>query len=262
MNLIDDKDQKDEKSTGSPSGDLGRLTLTGFGWMSVATVFIALSLLQIAMAGSWFRRAPREQVQGPAVDPAAVLGEDAILPLNAEWQVVDFQKKSRPGRSIWGENSLTWTLQRGKLKVAMSLDYLFFDWHELSNCYSSSGWTRSKRKVMNPEEAVESWHTVTAEFYRPGSGERGLLFFDLFTRGGLYQAPPREKVGWLLSQRFDFRSLALFDATPARDRSEDAFQVQAFVVSEWYLSPEENALVEEAYQHFREQVYKRLTTSA
>jgi exosortase len=215
-----------------------------------------LVLLQGMALIPWSSSAQAKEVTTVALEPARLLSRDAITPLSKEWQIVDFEEKSRSSRSVWGENSLVWDYARGDLRMKLAVDYYFLRWHELTICYRASGWQLDERVVL-PRNA-DLWSTVRATCQRPASREQGLIFFDLFHTSG----EPLEPVEHLLAadwkERFAPRNLALFKGAFSPKEQHDVIQVQAFLVTEEPLSAEEMASVQAEYEHFRGQVHANL----
>lgn len=115
----------------------------------------------------------------PPVKQTALGLKAEDLPANlAGWEQVDFEEQHRDGSSVFGEHSRLWTYRNGPYVVRLSLDFVFPEWHELTACYSGTGWTVDSRS-RSDEEATRTMASLT----KP-NGEQAFLMFDLFDSEG------------------------------------------------------------------------------
>ncbi len=228
-----------------------------FRWSFGAVLAVLLVLQGMVFLPS--RSAAESKVVMADMDPASVIDQHSVTPSNPDWQVVDFERKSRSSRSVWGENSLVWTLRNGEgLQMTMSIDYFFRKWHELTVCYRSSGWQLDGRAVMSAEPApLGEWQTVQATCHRPASHERGLVLFDLFRASGEPLTPVQNVLAADWKERFSLRNLAVFK-NAVRQGALEVLQVQAFIVTDEVLRDETFEAVRTEYVHFRDQLYQIL----
>lgn len=207
------------------------------------------------------RSAAQAKVTIAGLDPAALLGHDSVAPSSEDWKVVDFETQTRSSRSVWGENSLVWTLQSSDgLQVTLSVDYYFRKWHELTIYYRSSGWQLGDRMVLARDiSGQQPWQTVLGRCRRPASHEQGLIFFDLFRVSGEMLAPVEHILAADWKERFSLRNLQIFENAVSQGTLE-VIQIQAFVVSDEKLTGENLERVNTEYRYFREQIYRRLVS--
>lgn len=203
-------------------------------------------------------RAENAPVNRAAVEPSEMFAMETIQPKNPKWKVVDFDQKARNSRSVWGENSLVWTYGDGEIRATFSLDYFFRKWHELTVCYRSSGWQLDERVILSDEDEGGKWATVRARCSRPASREQGLFFFDLFRTSGAVLDPVESVMAADWKERFSLRNMNLFKGAFVDTRALDVCQVQVFVVSDVKLTGARLKDIHEEYEHFRDQIYKRL----
>lgn len=236
-----------------PDGGSGRWG-RGMGWC-VCAILSVLVLLQLSVFLP--SRVTAAGIRTAALEPQLLLNQGALVPELSSWRVVDYEVKSRSVRSVWGENSLVWTLEKDGLRVLMSVDFYFRKWHELTVCYRASGWQLDERKVQSGANEGD-WTTVEGRCHRQASRERGRLWFDQFRVTGEVLEP----VGSLLAadwkERFSPRNLAVFKKGFSDGAYHDVIQVQAFVVSGEVLS---EGLIDEIraeYEGFRGMVYEVL----
>lgn len=233
-----------------------------FRW-SAGTLLAVLFLLQgsVFLPSRSHAEAVSTAVNMPAgIDPADVLGIDSLSTLGDSWHIVDFEKNVRSTRSMWGENSLVWTLEEvgGQgLRVQLSLDYYFRKWHELTVCYRASGWQLDERMILPSVTGERAWRTVRAQCHRPASHERGLMYFDLFRSSGEPLQPVEHLLAADWKERFSVRNMAVFKGAFPEGALE-VLQVQAFVVTDAVLEADRLTAVRAQYEHFRDQVFRIL----
>ena len=166
--------KKGDFEVGESRPSLGRWsTLLGWSGAGVLGVLVALQL-SVFFVG----RGNAAEIRTAGLDPEEVLSRYVFIPGGESWNVIDFEVKSRSSRSVWGENSLVWTLDFDGLKVVMSADYYFRKWHELTVCYRAAGWELDARVVL-PSGLESAWRTVEGRCHRPASRERGLMWIDV-----------------------------------------------------------------------------------
>jgi exosortase len=183
-------------------------------------------------------------VTAPGPVAAAVDGLDAdTLPERCEhWQRLGFAHETRNLGSAFGERSVTWTYHLGQNAGAVSLDYSFPGWHDLTRCYTGQGWRIEGEVVQEaaPEGYVEVQLTKPA--YRSG-----YLLYCQFDEQGVPLEPRRG--GSHLSVHRHESALRHFwervspTATPlGGDPPGPVYQLQLFVESYAPLSlPEQHA---------------------
>lgn len=106
-------------------------------------------------------------------------------------QRVGFEVLHRKMDDSWGENTHAWYYRGGGADAAASVDHQFVDWHELTVCYQSNGWTMEERTVGAPEgtNIPDGDNLVIARFSNP-AGYNGYLIFGLYGRDGRPSPPP------------------------------------------------------------------------
>jgi len=238
---------------GAPTAELGKWT-TRFGWTSAGVLGV---LVALQFSVFFVDRGKSGEIRTAGLDPETVLGREAFEPSEESWKVVDFEVKSRSSRSVWGENSLVWTLDFDGLKVVMSVDYYFNKWHELTVCYRAAGWQLGGREVQ-PSNEESAWQTVVGRCHRPTSRERGLMLFDLFRVTGEVLEPVESVLAADWKERFSLRNLAVFKQHFSEGAYHDVVQVQAFVVSGGELNGDVLGAIRGEYERFRGRIYSAM----
>ncbi len=184
----------------------------------------------------------------PRLESFPELGEEALPESYEGWQRRGYSTHERGEETIFGQFSQTWHYEAGVRQAAVSLDYPFVDWHELSICYRAVGWTQGTRSI---ERGVgpSGLDLVSVAWSRPGQDEFGQLIFLLFN-GSLEPVP--EPANWLhrLFERF-----RLEDAVSPIDDQGPLFQLQVFVEGFEPLADEEirraRGLLLESFERLR-----------
>jgi exosortase/archaeosortase family protein len=157
------------------------------------------------------------------------------------WTLVGYELAEREPGDELGHFSNKWRFRRGTVECLVSIDYPFFGWHDLTNCYRGSGWIIVDRRDLGPAEAgrVDGAY-VEAEMSKP-TGEYGWLMFGLFDRRGEPIVPPLSgvRVPRLMDR---LARNPLIGRLLGRDYMGDlttTYQVQVFVTDAVGLSPEQ-----------------------
>ena len=109
-----------------------------------------------------------------------------------DWNVTSFtepQQADVPGVVGW---SHSWSVSRDSLQVVVAFDQVgFMGWHELTQCYTATGWVVTSRAVRGlPSGATgEDWKYVEAHLQKP-SGEEATLLYSIFSGFGAAVVPP------------------------------------------------------------------------
>ena len=191
------------------------------------------------------------QPAGPQIAPRLEgLGEEALPVRSGRWERLAYESERRQLSSPFGEFSQVWRYRLSPHVAAVSLDYPFADWHELTGCYEAQGWGLTERRVHPADagEESESWVEVTLS--KP-LDRHGYLLFALFDGQGRPVDPPRgglaERVGWRLGA--------------SRAGGVPSYQVQLFVDSYTPLTPSEQAEARSFFDQVRGSLRKQCTGS-
>ena len=228
---------------GSPSRDAAESADAAAGgtrrwavcWLAA---FGVLGLLQVANFAVPNRRADA------AADRGELLArfQQADLPEKlGGWALVGYEFEQRERNAELGQFSNKWRFRRGAVECLVSVDYPFASWHELANCYTSSGWTLLARRDVDEALAGQAEGAyVEADLSKP-TGEYGTLIFGLFNPRGEPLLPSGGRVRWLTIMDRLARS-PLISRLLGRGYLGDlttTYQVQVFVTDAVGLSPEQ-----------------------
>ncbi len=163
------------------------------------------------------------------------------------WTVVSFiepQQADVPGMFGW---SHSWSVRRDSLQVQVAFDQVgFMGWHELTQCYTATGWKVTRRSIhsLSSAEAGENWQYVLAHLQKP-TGEEATLLYSIFNGLGAVVVPPagdETQDGGLLGR-----------LTGGASRlSDTGFNESARCLQCQVLLPHRGPLSEEALQKLRE----------
>lgn len=135
------------------------------------------------------------------------------------WTQTNFEIQTRDVVNYLGEHSAIWTYQREDHEVFVSVDYPFWHWHELIQCYQAQGSELVTRRVVPSDAPLPP--VVIAELSNV-DGQARQLTFSLFRQSGIAMQPPPDVSGFLAYsfQRLD-QNLDTF-----YNRNEPTYQVQ------------------------------------
>lgn len=116
------------------------------------------------------------------------LSENSLPSQIGPWRRVKFDVVKRESNSQLGEHSRVWTYRRENQAAQISLDYPFAGWHELSECYTSVGWTMNERNIHGAQ-GDESRTYVETGLSKPFD-ERAYVLFSLIDNKDRCLSPP------------------------------------------------------------------------
>ncbi len=237
-----------------------RLPATPWTSWAVVSVFAVMAVLQIgefAFATAQQMGAAKEHPVGETV---IHLSENSLPQTHNHWNRVRFDVVKRSASNSFGENSKTWRYETPICNVAVSLDYPFTDWHELSYCYGGHGWKLHSRR--SSESA--GWTTagsgipfVELILNKP-TGEYGYVLFTLMDDRGDAIPPPDRSLSSTLQGRVLEGPLARVFGRESKLRlNAKTYQVQVFASSERELSESEREQVRSQFLSFADIIRKQ-----
>ena len=220
-------------------------------WSSslVAIVFGCLGLLQILTFIS------QAAANHPLTLGAEQVNEHSLPAEHNGWKRAAFEVTHRDATDFFGEVSKAWTYESPICNVAVSFDYPFNGWHELTRCYRSHGWNVvSRRSTDNSIEFGQSVETsfVEAELSKP-SGEHGYLLFGVLNSSGDPLQPPQTTTSFTskLREKIAGGPLArLFGSSTLVDYGLDlnTYQFQTFAASTSRLSENDRTIIQNQFR--------------
>jgi exosortase len=130
--------------------------------------------------------------------------------------------------------------------VDFSVDYTFYNWHDLTVCYRMNGWIMvDSKEYRQPLPGGGEDVYVEAQFRMPEDGRQGYLLFSLVDELGRVQPPaPHES---LINNRIRRLKEAL-----ERRPTEIRFQLQAFATSYNVMNTPERDLIKQFFLKSRQ----------
>jgi len=137
----------------------------------LASVLAGMIVLQAAT--KFFQLSPKWKSPGPVRGDLA-FEESLLADASDQWLLQSFTPPeiTEEGQYWW---SHIWRFASESDLAIVAFDQAgWVGWHELSQCYTSAGWTLKSRKI----EQHESWNYVISKFSR-ANGEAAVLFFSM-----------------------------------------------------------------------------------
>jgi len=181
------------------------------------------------------------------------------------WTQVNFRTDTRNRGSDFGERSDVWQYKAPSCYAVASLDQTFPGWHELTTCYTNTGWKIISRKALSRAQALgqdssegdsesDNWDMIEVIMQQP-TGERGYLLFSHFDSFGQGLTVPRS---WNSINGFITRAMnRMSHRIRATLVQGEAYQIQVFLKSYNDFDPEVIAEARQRYVRIREEVRKR-----
>ena len=190
--------------------------------------------------------------------------EEGDIPREIEnWTRVAFKTDTRNRGSDYGERSDVWQYQSPRCYATASLDQTFPGWHELTTCYTNTGWKITKRRAISKTTALglekgsvdeNPWDMIEV-FMEKSTGERGYLLFSHFDSFGQGLTVPRQ---WNTVNGFITRVMnRMSHRIRATLIQGEAYQIQVFLTS---YNDFDDTVIKEArsrYVRIREEVRKK-----
>ena len=190
--------------------------------------------------------------------------EEGDIPREIEnWTRVAFKTDTRNRGSDFGERSDVWQYQSPRCYATAQLDQTFPGWHELTTCYTNTGWKITKRRAISKTTALglekgsvdeNPWDMIEVLMQKP-TGERGYLLFSHFDSFGQGLTVPKQ---WNTVNGFITRVMnRMSHRIRATLIQGEAYQVQVLLTS---YNDFDDTVIKEArsrYVKIREEVRKK-----
>jgi exosortase/archaeosortase family protein len=144
----------------------------GAGLVPLAAAAFALAICAVQVPGATARiddHRARERLTD-----LAELGAEALPAAVGDYRRENYERVKRANGSLLGEISQTWYYDGPQSKSAASLDYPFFGWHEITECYNAQGWQIDSRRL---EQLDDGTTVVEVEMHKVERAEFGHLVF-------------------------------------------------------------------------------------
>ena len=180
------------------------------------------------------------------------------------WTRISFKTNQRNAGSDFGERSDVWQYKAPSCYATASLDQTFPGWHELTTCYTNTGWKIIDRKALTRAQALgrkssddsggDDWDMIEVTMQKP-TGERGYLLFSHFDSFGQGLAVPKS---WNTINGFFTRMInRLSHRIRATLVQSEAYQIQVFLNSYSDFNPTVITEARQRYVRIRDEVRKQ-----
>jgi len=223
----------------APAGSPGR----PLGWVAAP---VAAGYLLLA-AAHWTLADPAVE---PGAPPVAAEPTADLLPAKVGgWERKDFAVKVREEGSYFGERSAAWAYARPRGPGAVaSFDHPFPGWHDLTWCYTGTGW-RVDEQAVKADSAVPGGF-VEVRLSQPGGRHGFLVFCEFDGRGRPLAARPGGTDASTFRHQATVRRLGarLGLAPPAdADPAPPTYQFQVFTEGYGRPGPADEVAVRELF---------------
>ncbi len=206
------------------------------GW-TFAVLYFLLFLAHFGLYGAAAAAPGGPAGGGPVAGAVERLAADSLPDRFERWQRTRYDPATRDPGSAFGEQSKTWTYQAGTNTAALSLDYTFPAWHDLTRCYTGQGWTLDEQVVRQADAAAGGAPDgfVAVKLSKPGYRSGYLLFCQFDGKGAPLE--PRLGAAYLSLYRQEaalrrwLRLLGGGSDGPPADPPGPVYQWQLFVES-------------------------------
>jgi exosortase len=166
------------------------------------------------------------------------------------WERLDFKvPEERPRDDKLGQFSRMWHYKHRDVDEAatLSVDYTFYNWHDLTLCYRLTGWQMLYDKTHTLQQPDGSVDVFVEALFRNEEGGHGFLVFSLLDENGKVQAARPSET--LIQNRLRRLREAL-----ERRPTETRYQVQVFATSYQIIPEQERDLIRQLFFQFRGQL--------
>ena len=192
------------------------------------------------------------------INPSRMNGSARFsLPTDVEGWILHSDLNPTPKKTAFedGVYSHIWRYETKGLVATVSLDYPFFDYHDVRICYSGAGWNVDESKLQHDGEGPDSIPEMKVILSKE-DGLKGTLFYSTVNEGGkwldesgrraLYDAHGRSFEGGLL----DRITQRLSD--PENDKPESInYRIQLLVTTQGELDSKQLARVTSLFHQVR-----------
>lgn len=196
--------------------------------VGLAVIVVLVGMIGIQFGQKYFQLTVKSQA--PGIERGDMpLTESSLPAVVGEWQQVKFLPPGdAPEGQFWWSHS--WHYRTDDVQAIVSYDQADWNgWHELSECYSATGWTLKSRDIEREESS--DWDYVVSTFTKGNA--HATLVFSLFFDDGDMVAPWQLSLKQAVKQDMSTMDLLMDRRRHATDRADArAFQCQVFVPSQ------------------------------
>jgi exosortase len=146
------------------------------GFRIVVFLLVAMGILQLIQAWDSIRQEHHERRINPAwMDGSAKF---SLPPQIGQWTLRSALKPI-PKKTAFesGVYSHQWEYEWNGMTALISLDYPFYDYHDVRSCYSKTGWTVENSQLHRAEESADEIPSMEVQLARE-DGIKGVLHYS------------------------------------------------------------------------------------
>lgn len=230
------------------------LSATRLGSWRLAGSYALLLALQAWLV--FLARPPGARADAALLDRLAPLTRGDLPARWGAFVQQDFRTVTRAGSDALGEHSKVWDYRMGGCEGAVSADYSFRGWHELTACYRSEGWALQSRTVRKAgAEGRDGGGPVVELDLRQRPSRYAHVWFGVWDERGRALEPPARYdealsllgIAGRLHARFS--SWAWGSAPSPLDPDGPCYQVQLFLEARRPLTDAERLQARAFFDH-------------
>jgi exosortase len=191
------------------------------------------------------------------LEAAERIHRDALPERIAAWKRGEYDTVERGVGSPFGQYSQSWDYEASSFAVAVSLDYPFYDWHDLGVCYRGQGWKIINRRQMRGRLKDDPY--VSMEMVEP-AGTYGYVAFDEFDSRGRPVVEPYSVLWSRIWRRIKLNPLwAFFLGRETVELQQVTFQFQVFAAKPEPWSKRELSDIQKRFVELRDVVRRSVS---
>jgi len=176
------------------------------------------------------------------------------------WKRGEYENVERGVGSVFGQFSQVWNYDSSSFGAVVSLDYPFYEWHDLSTCYRASGWRIVERRQMTGRLKDDPYVSLT--MVQP-EGQFGYVAFDEFDSRGQPIVEPYSVFWGRVFRRIKLNPLwAFFRGQDVVELHRATFQFQVLAAKPEPWSKKELGDIQQRFLELRETVRQTLRQRA
>jgi exosortase/archaeosortase family protein len=158
--------------------------------LAVGAFAVAVCAMQVP--GAVVRR--QDHLAKQRLTDMADLGEAALPDAVGDYRREKFELTKRAAGAALGQKSQTWYYQAPQTESAASLDYPFYGWHEITECYIAQGWRIDSRDLTKLGDGTT---VVEVTMHKADRADFGHLLFLVCDPAGEPLRPWKsQRVSW------------------------------------------------------------------
>jgi exosortase len=267
---------RSRKKQTAPAGIAQPIPLASVPVCFAAPVGAAFGLLLLAQTAWLIPTKFDNRSDAELVQRAEKLQPDRLANTFANWEKTGTEKTVRERSSPFGKYSSLVGFRTGDKAISLEMDYPFFGWHNLTNCYALRGWDVKSTTTRETSLSDQQPGDTVEEILTRGVDDKGFLLYSIHDSGGRILKRPgkgpskRWLQAHLLSPRglnihlcsllgFDISEHQVYSAEP--EWFMPTLQMQLFIHGLKPIEPKDMDLARSYFDDAREVLLRELSPS-